>query len=86
MTERYFEIVDRSTGEVVRRFDMTGKHPGHIDRFVGGLYRKVDFDRFVVRDSADTDPTPRPPMRDPDSDDAVGDTDDVRPVTVAGGG
>ncbi len=44
------EIVDQGTGEVVHviETDMQGRQ---YERMLDGLYQRVDFDRFFVRES-----------------------------------
>lgn len=44
---RHFDIIETATGEVVKTIE-TSYVGGAFDRFLAGLYRKVDPDRFHV--------------------------------------
>lgn len=44
---RHFDIIETATGEVVKTVE-TSYVGGALDRFLAGLYRKVDLDRFHV--------------------------------------
>lgn len=45
-----FEVVDRTTREVVHVVEITGeKSERTIDKVESGLFNRTDFDRFFVR-------------------------------------
>lgn len=41
-------IVESSTGEVVKEFDVTGKSDRHIDRLMAGMSINLDHESFYV--------------------------------------
>jgi hypothetical protein len=44
-------LIERSTGQVVQEFDLTGWWPCKIDRWFDGLVYGVDFERFYIAES-----------------------------------
>lgn len=50
MGEPRFEIIDQKTRKVVHTIPLTSTHPRDVERAFDGLVRKVDFDKFWVRE------------------------------------
>lgn len=50
--KRELRVTDKTTGEVIRRIDVTGRSERDIDRITGGLLINMS-PRYFVADSAD---------------------------------
>ncbi len=50
MSERYLEIVEIASGEVVHRVDVSSKSDRALDRVFEGLLMKTNTERFFIRD------------------------------------
>ena len=53
MSERYLEVVEIASGEVVHKIDVSDKPERSLERVFNGLLMKTDTDRFFVRDTGD---------------------------------